>query len=958
MCKDKDCNHNNDSETLTYIDMPIDMPEGYSLDSPQARTAGSACSCGGNGRYHDGYYCGPHVKTGNSRQWVRVWISQRVSGTTNTVTAYADYHSKYALRGSWPLRIYIEDSKVADKKLTVDEDNNNASCRSPVLSGSKSFTYNGSINVKIRAELYNFEYESVVTPGIIYPSSVVRAETTYTLQTTTVVPGGDPVISISKTGAAPLGSVYPGVQSDGSANYIDITSTCPSSTNTLTLYCQYKNRNTGWAWTNCSGFPTNVSGSHPTARRTFYLDERDSDRYSNAETEWRVWSRATSITGHYKDSGVIGFYVNDLPTMNGSMVVVDRTVATGAGYVKMTWEASSDSLANGKRYNVHLNKWNGSSYYYYKTLEVHSANEHALNLSEHGYARGEWCRLSVEPGDSLEWLGTAYGYKELRYNKLPTISGKITTDADSDTNKRTFKDSVTATVPPAGDIESGETATYYMYYRTGSSSDNLGSWVHYTSTTSRTSTLDASNKVSKGNYVQIGVIVGDGHENSSDSPVVVSSVLRRDNNPLMTSDIKVNPALQNGEVHYEQVQSFSWNAVNGQNGNPCTYRVGVEVRVNTSSGVHHTRSQNVSSTSVSWDISNLSQYPRSYLFRFFVVSIDQFGLESGQQWTRWFRKNRAPGKVPSGSFKVNSSNTNFYQSVPLKWAAASDEDGDPVTYNILFSKNRSAFTKIASGISALTYTHNISNLKAGDTLGYKIITVDKHGVESQEEVIEKCHSLVVNTPPNAPKILMPVSAVYDKKPRILFETMWDRDGDSLTVIATINGVTYNSATSPNNFNFSTYNGNAELNTGNKGVFIPNELKLGDNILKLKVFDGMQYSSEIETKINITTPLLSEISPTADIFISKDSYDKFATMINNIRTAYKISNYNFKAVTKDESFVTAIEYSTLLNKVCDVNTWIDSNYPGLNRPKAKPSVSKNNLISRGIYNSILDVITNL
>lgn len=668
----------------------------------------------------------------------------------------------------------------------------------------------------------------------------------------------------------------------------------------------------------------------------------------------RVHADARSSTGHESSwSGWVYFIINDLPTMDGNTVKVNSSIVTDA--VTVTWGSSSDIAYNTKGYRIHItNQTNGST----RTLDVGNVVSHSFNLSSVGINKGDKAKIQIQPKDSLEWSPNKYGNATVTRNSVPKFDtgAKMTTDNDSASYNKYFLKSVTVYIPVAKDAE-GQTIQYRCYYRKRTKGGSWNNWVAADNLgTSRTRVLEPS--MNKGEEVQFGVIAYDGLEYSQSvsgngNLTVMSQVLTKATNPDAPATITVKPTLDVGTTHYETIDSISWSSVKACNGSTVTnFKVAVEVRQSTGSSNTYEAEKTVSNTSTTWDITS-SRFVRGYYFRFKVTAIDMFGLESAIKYTSWFKRNRVPGAVPTGTFKVNSSKINFFETVPLKWDKATDPDGDAVTYRIYFSKNRESFTQIATGIKTLTYTHNISGLAAGTTLGYKIVAYDKFGIASAETMIDKVHTLVVNTPPTAPRIIYPSSKVYDDQPRILFETKGDKNNDSLNVVVTYNGQIYNSATSASMFNKTSFDAN-----GDKGVFIPPKLNEGINTFKFKVYDGYQYSAEATFNVEYKLPSLTQIGTNTDVIFSKIVYDKFITMIQDSRKAYGLVSSSYETVVSGQTFVKATEINKMYNSILDVNSFINNNYPGLNRSKTKPNISKNNLISKQVHNSILDIITNL
>lgn len=674
--------------------------------------------------------------------------------------------------------------------------------------------------------------------------------------------------------------------------------------------------------------------------------------YSNSDRgfSFRLKSKSVSKTDHQVWGDIINWRLNDSPEMDANKVKFN--LARTTNHVTLSWEHFSDTLNqnNHREYRVHLYKWNGSDYYSHKSFDVGNTTSTSFNLSDHGYEKGEWCKASIEPRDMIEWAYKSYGSPQVRRNTEPYFSTGtvVNSSVDSSVYNKVFKDSFDVSWNIALDNE-GDTLTYNLYYR--AQHDN-GTWqtdwtlIHSNITSnSRSKTIHCQNYVSKGKSIIIAVQASDGLSNSG---LITSQTLTRDSNPSNVTGITLNP-VQNNE-HYEYINYVHWNAVNGLNGKACKYIVEmIECREkNVNTVVNTTRKETTATRMDSFTIVNIR---RGYYFYFRVYAEDMHGLTS-TDWnnTGWFKKNMAPN-APA-NFKVIGDKLNFYQSVPMRWDQAYDPENDTITYKIYCSYNKGSYNEIANNIRETTYTHNISNRNPGDTLGYKIIAIDQHGVMSGETYISNNHLITVNIKPTPPKLMYPQSALYDKTPRLLFDYQGDANKESVIVKIVINGQSYNSATS------SAFNKTNYSNTDYKIVFIPPSLNVGNNTIKIKSNDGSQDSDEATFNVEYREPLLYPLTANHELIITSDIYNKLIKMIDASRIAYKYGNFRPNIPVVNETLITSEHWHTLYNTVVEITNWINNNYPGKNRNKSKPNITKGNYIYKDIVNNILEIITNL
>lgn len=733
-------------------------------------------------------------------------------------------------------------------------------------------------------------------------------------------------------------TVYRGTKSDNPTDYNMIDYKCAIPANTVHVNLVVRKYING-EWKDVSSGA--VSNSTQSYRHIFSEADRGYHFYLYAES--------VSSTGHTTGSDLTEWRINDLPNMNG--VAVTTNVSRTINNVTVNWNKHFSDTFNdisgntGRWYRVHINKIIDGIPMHQGSFESNNTLSANFNLSDYSIREGDLASIGIEPGDKLEWSFVQYGSPQVRRNSAPYWKEGTTlnTQVDNAPYNKVFNNIIQVNFAAAVDNE-GDILEYKYSYRKKTSTGSWSDFIHIEIDSAVSKNIDASSLVPRGDYIQIGVIANDLLQ---DSPRLLSEVLRRADYPPTVGPITVNPV--QSEEHYERISSISWSHITTSTGNNASkYKTEMIVcKTKNVNDVYSISRLETSGISVSYDITTV---PRGYYIYFKVTAVDIFGLESlVPSESKWCRRNQAP-IVPS-TFKVSGDKINFYNTVPLTWSAGSDPDSDAITYTILFSKNRGPWTQIASGLTTLTHTHNISGFAADTTLGYKIKSVDKYNIESSERNIERSHELVVNTKPNPPILKFPILDVYDKNPRIMFNVPLDHNMDSLNILVTMNGETLNSATAPNNFNKSSY-------SVESGLFMTKDLNIGNNVLTFKTFDGYEYSTEINMTVIYKEPILMPINDSTDVIISKDIYDKFIVMINDTRRAYGKSVYSFESITDSAPFVTAAKFLELQNKIYEVNEFINNSCSGLSRPKTKSSIVRNNLIYRSIYNSILNIITNL
>lgn len=173
---------------------------------------------------------------------------------------------------------------------------------------------------------------------------------------------------------------------------------------------------------------------------------------------------------------------------------------------------------------------------------------------------------------------------------------------------------------------------------------------------------------------------------------------------------------------------------------------------------------------------NISQYPRASQFKIWARTFDDKmdGSSSSTEISNIYRNN-LPNAVasvtPNGGY-FNDNDISFY------WPAATDSDGQSISYSIYKSENDNTFNLLKTSTNT-NFTESYLAYPEGTKIKYKIITND--GISSSAEFIT--NYFVKNSKPTKPTSIFPNSGQY----------------------ATTVNLTWNKSTDPENRGISLYN---------------------------------------------------------------------------------------------------------------------------------------------------------
>lgn len=733
-------------------------------------------------------------------------------------------------------------------------------------------------------------------------------------------------------------------------NNIEFYSNTASNAVKTELHIQWRDKTRDWRY--AGGYPYTESGD---VKRTRYYG--NSDRYMYGEFNEQyfcAWTVAVSKTGHKTRSDYLYYAVNDLPSISNE--VTSNTKIT-SNNVTINWKNWSDRLNGPNATNQWYKLWykiyrNGNwTDYMAKSGDIRDTTSINFNLSDIGVNRGEKVRIWIEPGDLLEWSGTKYGYAEVTRNTIPYFNSgsAINTSVNNGSFNNVFSDYINVNLPTANDPD-GQSISYKLYYHAPSVNGNWNYIATYNNI--NISSLNVGRYVGDAQELRLGVIANDGLEDSDSSPRIVSPMMKKNRKPPMITGFYIaSYGHEDGDMNYESIDSLKWDNMQQFNGNKM-YKYVVEMfacKRSNGESYDYKRYETYNNYLENLDFGIVR---RGDIFKFKITSIDSYGYLSDACWTSDFYKNSAPSDPKN--FRTVGTSHYFKNIVNLTWEPSTDIDKDVIRYELYFSKNKGQYVLLDNNIAITSYSHNISALTPGDTLGYKIIARDEYGVKSNEVYVQNNNNIFVNIPPDKPSMLYPIKNKqhYINKPRIIINITDKHNKPSLTAYVTLNGTTYVSSTAANCFNKQFYA------SGDYIVFIPSvDLNDGVNNISIKLSDGLDESQSFESTITYASPVISRLGSNSFVPVSVDVYIKMRDMVNKNREAYgKTANSTLTPI-KNETKVFARYFSDLYYNSLEANKMLNEQYSGLNRNHPLfPSIT--GPVSKEMYNIIYDLITNL
>ena len=668
----------------------------------------------------------------------------------------------------------------------------------------------------------------------------------------------------------------------------------------------------------------------------------------------REWNAPIS---HMADADAVQFYaqaIDDLGTPGGDIYarwLYKNRIGDAVTGVKFAGENSGNTIEAISNFSWNRGTaYNGNHYAKYKWRVV-TVNSSGV---ESNVQTGETSSLNTSIDFSKVPRGSKFKFKVkgvctigrdgregestlLTKNSLPYFiaNSVISSDRDSAEFDGVFDDYINFAFPVIQDADTTANSQYRIEY-----SVNNGTWTHIENRTSTSFNHGFGQYVPRGAElrIQISPIDNLGAVGSSK----VSEAYTRTGVPEPPSVINLNSSKFRNN-HYETLDSVTWSGASSGTGVITEYKctlIALDGNGNTLESYEYKTTESIARPA-------LSLINRTQHFRVEVISKDAFGNWSEPISTRECSRNNVPTKV--NGFKTEGSGLNFYGTVPLTWDVASDTDGDSISYEIHHRRNTGSWSIIAASVRSNEYSHSIEGYAPNTKLGYKIIAVDQLDAKGQESSIANSDSISVNTPPVACVTKAPFdSPVYAKRPRLLIEKLESSGGDkSLTLEITINNNTYTSSTNPELFNKRTY-----LGRDSASFIPPMTLTPGSHIVRIRTFDGMQYSPATQETVEIKQMLESKKTPRVD-YITADSINKCCEMINANRKAYKKSE-PLKQVNQGH-LITASNLNSIYKDIHDLSKSITIEYPGLNDNHPLIVLTRTQIIDTVFFNKMIDII---
>lgn len=641
---------------------------------------------------------------------------------------------------------------------------------------------------------------------------------------------------------------------------------------------------------------------------------------------------------------IITYNTNTAPRTPGLTV---NTTADSSGYitpdlnVTVVSNGDPDNNLSSTPYALSIHNQNGGAIY---ESPWTSTDNYTYDLNNY---RGQTVKLTGWIRDAEDLRATIA--KNVYINSLPywkdygAESGAI--HFTSGVTNGIFKNNVTISWPKATDAQS-QTLRYAIYYQIGTdagpSGDTSSNCLEY-GLTSTTYTFDASRlngkTVPKGERIYLSVWVHDGLEWSSYR--LVSSWIYRETPPSVAANVSPTSG------HYESSVNVSWSQSSGSNGSYITmYKVGLINNANST-----IKSYNVNGTS--FVCNDVHLIPRGQTFKFSVVAVDNLGNESTASYSGTLKRNSAP--TDPKNFRINSTNMSIKNNVPLTWNASTDIDGDIIKYNIFYNINNGGFQSLVKGITSTSYTHNISALSAGNTLNYYIEAYDAFNIYSNKVYIN--NKPQVNIPPSNPTLLLPYSnrVLYTNVPRITFRSGSSYNGEPLKIIISVNGKEYSSDKDISYFNKTSYGNNEEAM-----FIVPDNAPLkysANNIIKIKCYDGMDYSSTESITLSCDAPTVN-IKNSGELITAND-FNSLKAMINANRFAYGLSECNWQDgfLQANRHTIAKKYFDQAIQGIYELTTFLNNktSATSLKRVYQKDVIANNSLINKNIFNNMHNMI---
>lgn len=688
-----------------------------------------------------------------------------------------------------------------------------------------------------------------------------------------------------------------------------------------------RHTSSGWSsghtwYTNSVDHTFNVNDAHSGN------NYNSSDRYPNSR--WRISCKSTSSTGHEATSDHMYFVLNGVPVITAASLSVD------INYAYVNWSLSDNAIGS-RKYGYLIANIQRNGVVSSKVIGSHEALSAKLSLSDIGIRSGDLLSFSVRAGDDYEWNEKQVVLtNQVLINSPPVLSGSVSSNAGEHNNF--YGDNLTLRWQAATDVN-GDRITYRIRIK----KNKDGEWVNLSTTESNEFTFSTSN-IPKGMFTMFSVMAFDPH--GGESSTIYSDWLKKSEDPPSATGITIVKDSYHDNI-VENITKIKWNQVTQSNGRPASYYT-VTTYSETGNNTFTEKTVNVSNTEIMGD-NSFSTTLRGKSYKFSVIAVDSFGYRSQIAYSETIKRNDVPGAPPN--FRCSEQSNEIKNTISMIWNRSIDEDADSITYSLEFAKDGGVYVEIATGLRNTSYTHDIAGLKPGTRLAFRIRAKDRLGIYSQYSYMDRNGSISINHPPEKCTMDFPNRSIYASNPRICLTIGNDKNNHMMTLHIKYQGVEYSS----NNSEHRRFFNKREYSSGDKASFMltGKVFNVGNHEFEIRTKDHLDYSESIKFVYNRIPVNINEISAHEDKIITADDINRVANALELTVNAYTASSSR----ATSNAPVTAAEFKAMQNKIYSTQKRLNDTYQGFSRAIPMINILKGEIITREIYNSIINGIFN-
>lgn len=383
----------------------------------------------------------------------------------------------------------------------------------------------------------------------------------------------------------------------------------------------------------------------------------------------------------------------------------------------------------------------------------------------------------------------------------------------------------------------------------------------------------------EGTVYQFSVTANDGMVSSRTK---MTNNIGKNRKPSAPTYIFPNSGYELGNVR------ITWNAATDPEGRGIReYRVYINGnRINSNS--------TISGTSTTWTMPQGDVPGTEY--RISVEAIDNDGLIGSRGHASGaFKKAETPKEVTF--INPNSSEIYFDNSILIEWTGVA-ANGSNAKYTLEYKINNGTWINLISETGYLRFVHNLDNINRGDSIRYRIKSLNNFGSSAFVESIE-CFK---KNPPSKPVIMypkVPASIFGKNRTRICVSIPADKDNIMQVVYVEYNNRTFNSMD-----NKDMFSSKDDGWTQQKNIVIDlKNLLEGENTIYVYSRSAGVIGEKSSLKISCSE--LSNINDGELITASliNDIYSK----VNILRSEYGLSAYAFSTNTTIKNASVKFEY---------------------------------------------------